>query len=285
MTFSILHLSDPHFGKFAHLEQIAAVEELVPDLEPSVIVLSGDLTQRSRHGEFQAAKAFVLELERTAPVFVLPGNHDVQWWWRPFVPVGTAAKYGKYKRYFGPVLAPSLRLPEAVLAGVLTAHGVAWGSLTWNPRDIATKGHIPKGEIARARQLFAAADSNQVRVLVVHHNVLRGELSRRRGLARWKQAHRWIVGSGAELVLCGHDHQECAELLANRVVVSCAGTLSARMRGQRPSVFHRITIDDQSISIELYRWDGARRVFRQSDIHAFARRRRSSEAAVATGAR
>jgi 3',5'-cyclic AMP phosphodiesterase CpdA len=282
MTFSLLHLSDPHFGRFAHLEQIAAVEELVPDLEPDVSVLSGDLTQRARHGELQAAKAFVRELERTAPVLVIPGNHEVQWWWRPFIPFSGGAKYGKYKRYFGPVLAPSLRLPEAVIAAVLTAHGMAWGSLTWNPQDIATKGHLPKGEIGRARQLFAQADPSQARVLIVHHNVLRGERSQRMGLARWRQAQRRVVRSGAELVLCGHDHQECAELLANRVVVSCAGTLSARLRGARSSVFHRISIDDRSINVELYRWDGDRRVFRQSDIHAFARGRESNEAAVAT---
>lgn len=282
MTFSMLHLSDPHFGRWAHLEQIAAVEELVPDLEPNVIVLSGDLTQRARHGEFQAAKAFVRELERTAPVLVIPGNHDVQWWWRPFLPFGSGSKFSKYKRYFGPVLAPSLRLPEAVIASAHTAHGVAWGSVTWNPRDIATKGHLPRAEIARAKQLYDEAGSEQARVLVIHHNVLRGELSRRRGLARWKQAQRRIVSSGAEVVLCGHDHQECAELLDGRVVISCAGTLSARMRGDRPSVFHRITIDERSINAELYRWDGDRRVFRRSDVHAFVRGRASDEAAVTT---
>ncbi len=282
MTFSLVHVSDPHFGESAHLEQVAAVEELVPDLEPNVIVLSGDLTQRARHGEFQAARAFVRELERTAPVFVMPGNHDVQWWRRPFIPFGPGAKYAKYKRYFGPVLAPSLRVPEAIIAAVLTAHGVTWGSLTWNPRDIGTKGHLPKNEIERVRQLFAKAEPEQARVLVVHHNVLRGELSQRMGLARWKQAHRRMVDSGAELVLCGHDHQESAELLDNRVVISCAGTLSARMRGGRPSVFHRITIDEGSINVELYRWDGDRRVFRRSDVHAFARSPRKHEAAIPT---
>ncbi len=280
MSFSLIHLSDPHFGLAADLVQIAAVEELVPDLEPNAIVLSGDLTQRARHGEFQAAKGLIRELERSAPVFVLPGNHDVQWWWRPFIPLGAGAKYRKYKQYFGPVLAPTLRMPEAVIAGVLTAHGVAWGSLTWNPRDIATKGHLPKGEIERARQLFAAAEPGQAKILVIHHNVLRGELSGRMGLARWRQAQRRIVASGAELVLCGHDHQECAELLDDRVVVSCAGTLSGRMRGGRPSVFHRVVIDERSIHVELYRWDADRKAFRRSDVYAFARTRSGHEEAT-----
>jgi len=67
VSFSIVHLSDPHFGGVADLELIEGVETLVPDLEPRVIVVAGDLSQRARHGEFQAARQFVRELERTAP--------------------------------------------------------------------------------------------------------------------------------------------------------------------------------------------------------------------------
>ena len=101
MSFRIVHLSDTHFGGVADLRQVQAIEELVPDLDPRAIVISGDLTQRGRHGEFQAARAFVRELERSAPVLVIPGNHDVQWWWRPFIPFSPQAKYRKYSQYFG----------------------------------------------------------------------------------------------------------------------------------------------------------------------------------------
>jgi 3',5'-cyclic AMP phosphodiesterase CpdA len=273
--FSIVHLSDPHFGGVADLAQIRAVEELIPDLEPRVIVLSGDLSQRTRHGEYQAARAFVRELERTAPVLVIPGNHDVQWWWRPLVPFGRAAKYEKYTRYFGPVLSPGLSFPEAILASALTSHGIAWGSLTFRLRDLAVKGHLPKNEIERVRRVFGRARADQLRVLVVHHNVLRGDLSRRMGLARWRRAQRRILASGADIVLCGHDHQESADLLGGRVVVSCAGTLSARSRGGKPSVFNRIAIEDEAIQVELYRWEMERRLFKRSDVYHFARSRKA----------
>jgi len=274
MSFSIVHLSDPHFGGVADLALIEGMEALVPDLEPRVIVISGDLSQRARHGEFQAARGFVHELERTAPVYVLPGNHDVQWWWRPFLPLGSGAKYAKYRTYFGPALAPTLVFPEAVIAGAVTAHGVAWGSLTPRLRDIAVKGHLPRREMRRVKALFDAAPATQARVLVVHHNVLRGDLSQRMGLARWRQAQRRIAASGAELVLCGHDHQEKADCLVDGVVVSCAGTQSTRSRGDRPSVFNRVIIEEDSIHVELYRWEAEYRAFRRSDAHAFARVRK-----------
>jgi len=280
MSFSLVHLADPHFGGVANLAHIEGMEALIPDLEPRAIVVAGDLSQRARHGEFQAARGFVRELERTAPVYLLPGNHDVQWWWRPFVPFGSAAKYAKYRTYFGPALAPTMVFPDAVIAGAVTAHGVAWGSLTSRLRDIAVKGHLPKREAVRVKALFGAAPPAQARILVVHHNVLRGDLSERMGLARWRTAQRRIVDSGAELVLCGHDHQEKTELLEGRVVVSCAGTLSTRSRGERPAVFHRIVIEEDAIHVELYRWEADLRAFRRSDVHAFARAKMAGAGAV-----
>lgn len=275
-----MHLSDLHFGGVADLAQIEALETLVPELEPGAVVISGDVSQRARHGEFQRARAFVQAMQQAAPVFVMPGNHDVQWWWRPFVPFGKTAKYTKYRQYFGDDLAPVLDLPDVVIAGALTSHGVAWGSLTPRLRDIAVKGHLPRAEIDRVASVFAAARPEQTRILVMHHNVLRGELSQRMGLARWKRAQRRIIASGADIVLCGHDHQEQAEALEG-LVVACAGTLSSRSRGARAPVLFRLVIDDDAITVEHYRWDVDAGVFRRSHQHQFARRRPIERAVAA----
>ena len=268
---SIVHISDLHLGGVAEPTLLEAVQDLVPDLDPTVIVLSGDLGLRARHGEFLAARGFIHDLKRTAPVVHIPGNHDVQWWRRPFIPFGSSAKYEKYVRYFGPTLNPTLSLPGVIIASVLTAHGIAWGSLTPRLRDLAVKGHLPKNEALRVKTLFDKAEPTQLRALVVHHNVLRGELSERMGLARWRQAQQRIVESGAEIVMCGHDHQEGAEVLDGKVVVSNAGTLCSRTRGGRPSVFNRIRWDENSIHVELYKWESDRGLFKRNDVHAFAR--------------
>lgn len=283
MTFSLVHFSDTHFGAAADLRKIEGLENLIPDLEPSVIVLSGDLTLRARHGEFLAAHALVRELGRTAPVYVLPGNHDVTWWRRPFVPFAPAAKYAKYQEYFGPQLTPTLEFSEAVITGALTAHGVAWGSLTPRLRDIAVKGHLRRRDIRRAKEIFDQAPAEKVRILVVHHNVLPGDASQRMGLARWRQAQRRIVESGADIVLCGHDHQEKADVL-DGVVISCAGTVSARTREGSPSTFHRLSLEGGSAQVEVYRWESDNRVFRRSDVYVFALKRIPDEAELSTGA-
>lgn len=271
MTVQLLHLGDFHFGGVADIRQIEALERMLPDLRPDAIVVAGDLSQRARHGEFQRARAFVNHARQTAPVLVQPGNHDVEWWWRPLVPFAKAPIYAKYRRYFGGDLAPTLALPGVVIASALTAHGLAWGSLTFNPRDVTVKGHLPAGEIERVKRVFAAAPAGAARVLVVHHNVLRGQISQRMGLSRWRRAQRRLVESGADVVLCGHDHEEGADVLESRVVVSTTGTLCARSRGGRPSCFNFVTIEPAAVQVTFFRWEAERERFRPSDTFAFAR--------------
>jgi 3',5'-cyclic AMP phosphodiesterase CpdA len=272
VTVQILHVADLHFGRLADIRQIEALERMLPDLRPDAVVIAGDVSQRARHGEFQRARAFANLAAATAPVLVIPGNHDVQWWWRPFIPFGKDVLYEKYRRYFGDDLAPTLTVPGgAVIASALTSHGIAWGSLTTRVRDIAVKGHLPKREMLRVQGLFAQTDPALARVLLVHHNVLRGDISQRMGLSRWRRAQQRILESGADVVLCGHDHQEGADVLGGKVVVSTAGTLSTRSRGGRPSCFNFVTIEPTAVHITFFRWEADRSRFHASDTFAFAR--------------
>ena len=281
MSVHVLHVADLHFGALADIRQVEALERMIPDLRPDAVVVAGDVAQRARHGEFQRARAFANLAGRTAPVYTLPGNHDVSWWWRPFVPFARDILYEKYRRYFGADLAPTLTVPGAVFAGALTSHGIAWGSLTLRVRDLAVKGHLPKREIARVRAVFAEAPADAARILVMHHNLLRGEISQRMGLARWRTAQQRVLASGAEIVLCGHDHQEGADLLGDRVVVSTAGTLCSRSRGGRPSSFNYLTIEPTAVQVTVFRWERERGRFQASDTFAFARSGRDAAAAVA----
>jgi len=272
VTVQLVHVADLHFGSLADIRQIEALEAMLPDLRPDAVVIAGDMSQRARHGEFQRARAFARAAAQTAPVLAIPGNHDAQWWWRPFVPFGKDALYEKYRRYFGDDLTPTLSIPgSAVIASALTSHGMAWGSLTTRVRDMAVKGHLPKSEFLRVQRLFGEAAAGLPRVLVLHHNVLRGEISHRMGLARWRQAQRRIVESGADVVLCGHDHQEGADVLGGKVVVSTASTLSTRTRGGRPSCFNFVTIEPSAVHITFFRWEAERGRFQSSDTTAFSR--------------
>ncbi len=270
---TLVHLSDPHFGRDVDLEQIRALERLMPALAPAAVVLSGDLSQRARHGELQGALRFVEAVGRHAPVHVIPGNHDVQWWETPFNVLGGQRKYAKYRRYFGEDLSPTLTLPGVVIASALTSHGVVAGSMTWKFwRDTAVKGHLPASEVERVAAIFRAAPAKDCRVVVTHHNILRGAISRRMGLARWRAAQQALARSGADLILCGHDHQEGIGTLDGGVVVSTASTFTDRTRGHRASAFNVVTIDDREIAVHHRCWDRAAREFRPMTPVAMPRR-------------
>jgi 3',5'-cyclic AMP phosphodiesterase CpdA len=266
----IAHLSDLHFGGYADLAQIEALESFLPTLRLDAIVVAGDLSQRARHGEFQAAHAFLNRLRPHAPLLVVPGNHDIEWWKSPLGLLGERRKYGKYSRYFGEPR-PVLEIPGAILVGALSSYGVAFGSLTWNIRDVAVKGHLPAGETDRVTSVFAEAPPDAARVLVCHHNVLPGALSRRMGLARWRSAHRRLLATDADVVLCGHDHQEGAGQIEGSLAVSTSGTHSSRSRGGRPSVFNLVTVEPAAVHIQHFRWEPATRHFHRSDTFSFAR--------------
>jgi 3',5'-cyclic AMP phosphodiesterase CpdA len=267
---TIVHLSDLHFGGFADLKQIEALEEFLPSLNATALVVSGDLSQRARHGEFQAAHVFLHRMRMRVPALIVPGNHDVEWWKSPFGLLGEKRKYAKYLRYYGE-LRPQLEVPGAIIAGAVSGYGVAFGSLTWNLRDLAVKGHLPRSETRRIKQIFAKAAPDLARVLVVHHNVLAGGTGRM-GLARWRSAHKRLLDTGADVILCGHDHFEGAGQIEGGLAVSTSGTHSYRQRGGRPSVFNLVTLDAQSVNIQHFRWISGDRQFIPSDKFSFARK-------------
>jgi 3',5'-cyclic AMP phosphodiesterase CpdA len=267
---TIVHLSDLHFGGFADLRQIEALEEFIPSLNPTAIAVSGDLSQRARHGEFQAAHLFLHRTMLKTPTLVVPGNHDIEWWKSPLGLLGEKRKYAKYLRYY-PELRPRLEVPGAILAGAVSSYGIAFGSLTWNIRDLAVKGHLPRSETTRVQRIFESAPPERARVLVVHHNVLAGGTGRM-GLARWRSAHKRLLLTGADVILCGHDHHEGAGQIEGSLVVSTSGTHSHRQRGGRPSVFNLVTLDQQSVHIQHYRWMSDKRQFIPSDKSSFARK-------------
>ncbi len=267
---TIAHLSDLHFGGYADLAQIEALEKFLPTIGAAATVISGDLSQRARHGEFQAAHAFVERVRAVMPVLVIPGNHDIEWWRSPLGLAGERRKYAKYSRYFGD-LRPVMEIPGVIVAGALSSYGVALGSLTWNIRDVAVKGHLPRAETDRVKTIFASSAAGTARILTFHHNVLPGGISRRMGLARWRSAYRRLIATGADVILCGHDHQEGAGQIEGAIAVSTSGTHSFRARGGRPSVFNLVRVDDHAVHIQHYRWESKDRRFLPSDAFSFAR--------------
>ena len=275
----ILHASDLHFGRPAVAAQLISLSSCIAELAPDAVAISGDLTQRCATSEFVRARAYLDDIRKAAPVIVIPGNHDIRSLGavaRNFGLLSKQAhefKYSRYTRYISSELNPSLEVPGAVIAGCNTSHGISRGSLTRRVKDLGVIGHVKHRDLAKAEEAFAAADPNAARVVMIHHNPIRGEESGRHGLANTKQALSSFASLGAELVLCGHDHQEAVHTVEENptgLVVSTAGTISNRIRAGRRSSFNFVEIDESTLSITTYAWRNPEG-FAPSQEHSFPR--------------
>ncbi len=270
----VLHVSDLHFGRPAVPEQIEAIEELIQSARFDVVAISGDVSQRARSGEFQRARAFIRAAERVSRTIVVPGNHDVQWWKAPLGIGGKSVIYETYRTYISPDLEPVLRLPGVTLVGLNTAHGVTHHTLTWNVRDVGIIGDLRRSQIERARAAFEESPPDDARVVVMHHNPVKGELSQRHGLVNTKRVLGAFADLGVLLVLCGHDHQEAIHYVEHTrrgTVVSTAGTVSNRSRGGRPSSLNIIDIAPTALEVTTFIWSGPDRDFVRGPVKSFDR--------------
>ena len=269
----VLHVSDLHFGKPAVPEQIEAIEAVIQEEKFDVVAISGDLTQRSRSGEFQRARAFIRLAQRVSRTIVVPGNHDVKWWRAPLSIGHLQGMYANYKKYIDDDLEPTLRIPGATFVGLLTAHGVSRHTLTWNLRDIGVIGALSKAQLEKAAHEFAESVPDDWRVIVMHHNPVKGELSQRHGLRNTPRILGAFADLGVNLVLCGHDHQEAVHYIEHTkrgTVISTAGTVSNRSRGGRPSSLNVIELGEQKIHVATLIWSREKTGFVAGPDQTFA---------------
>ncbi len=254
----ILQLSDIHFGRHAVAAYHAAAARRVEAGRYDLVAVVGDLTQRNFRWQFRAARTFLDRLRAHAPVFVVPGNHDVAWWWKP-VGLGVRGLMLRgYRKWIAPDLEPVLRLPGVTVAGINSCHGVQPYTVTARLRDLSVVGAVRAEQWARAKAAFDAAPRGDLKVLVFHHNLLRGDLSRRWGLVNRADGIQQALDTGADLVLNGHDHQtriEQLDLGTRRMVVSASTSFCERTRGGLPAAFQEIEVAPGAVTVRACAWD------------------------------
>lgn len=253
----VYHVSDLHFGRPAVPAQIEAIESAIQEEKFDVVAISGDLSQRSRSGEFQRAAVFLRDAAKVSQTIVVPGNHDVAWWHAPLGFGDKSKIFATYREFISPELEPALYVPGAAFVGLNTSHGITRRTLTWNMRDLSIIGDLKKRQFEHARTAFSRAKKGDARIIVMHHNPVKGELSQRHGLKRTKSILGTFAEMGVDLVLCGHDHQESVHYIEHTrkgTVISTAGTVSSRSRGGRPSSVNVIDIRPKEIDVHTRVW-------------------------------
>lgn len=270
----VLHVSDLHFGVHSIAEQVRNIEKLIEESGFDVVAVSGDLTQRARAGEFADARRFLEHAGRYSKTIVVPGNHDVAWWRAPAHLGPKRWIYSKWRKYLGREIEPVLQVPGAMFIGVATAHGITLRTQTKRLRDLSVIGDMYPAQHERVRKLAETAKAGDRRIVVMHHNPVAGELSRRFGFRKKlaPEVLRDLAAAGVDLVLCGHDHQEAVHFVEHptrNVIVATAGTISNRSRGGRPTSINIVEMDGARIMVRVLLWDSSSSSYQQALEKAF----------------
>lgn len=254
------HLSDLHFGR-VDTALLAPLTAFLADINPDLLVVSGDLTQRARSEEFIAARGFLDSLPGRK--IVVPGNHDI-----PLHNVFArfVTPLAKYRRHITEDLEPFYADEEIAVVGINTA------------RSLTIKdGRINEAQIERVRARLAELDARVVKILVTHHPFdLPSHLGNDDLVGRASMAINQFAKCGVDLLLAGHLHTSQAVGTSERYKVGGysalaiqAGTAtSTRSRGETNS-FNILRTEPGRVEIDRISWDFDRSTFKKTDAQVF----------------
>lgn len=240
----IVHISDVHFGKvdYAIVEKIV---EKINEVQPHLVIVSGDLTQRARSAQFQEAKQFLNLLPQ--PQIVVPGNHDVPMYniYDRFV-----NPLEKYKKFITDDLQPFYSDEELAVVGVNTA------------RSLTIKdGRINKEQIAEIRARMCALDNKMLKIVVTHHPFdLPEGFDQDDIVDNAEKAMIQIAECGADVLLAGHLHVSHIGNTAERyklesgrsaLVIQAGTATSTRGRGE-PNSFNILEFEHPQLIVKRY---------------------------------
>jgi 3',5'-cyclic AMP phosphodiesterase CpdA len=269
----ILQISDLHFGPPYVPEAGEALQRIARSLEPDIIVVSGDLSQRAKRRQFEDARRFLNRLP-SVPMLIVPGNHDV-----PLYRVAERflKPHALYRELITPDLNPVLTLQDLIVVGIDST----------SPRRTISNGRIHRDQLERCEQIFKKVPPEALRIVVAHHHFAPGPgYLNDRTMPKAKRAIDCFVEQGVEMILGGHLHHS---YIGNSldffpgnqrdrgiIIVQCGTTTSSRGRGRErdENTFNLIEVNSKRLTVIHYLYFEAQGQFVPISQHLFPRQGR-----------
>lgn len=269
----LLQISDTHFGT-EQAPVMQALQRLHAQLQPDVVVVSGDITQRATRTQFQSARQFFDSLNPKA-LLAIPGNHDIPL----FNPVlRLLAPYAHFQKAFGHDLQPEFSADDLLIVCVNTTR-------RWRHKH----GEVSDAQIQYVAQRLVTANAGQLRVVVTHQPVhIITEKDRINLLRGYQPALQAWAQAGADLILGGHIHFPYVRPLSplpqqpHQILwaVQAGTAVSTRVRSGMPNsvnvVHNRYTNGKHNCSVEQWDFDQQRHEFKPVAITPLAREPRAA---------
>jgi Icc protein len=225
-NITVAQLSDLHCGSPFFVPSLLdrAIAE-INELEPDVVVVSGDLTGEGFRGEYELAREAIDQIDCERLV-VIPGNHDSR-------NVG----YVHFEELFGE------RRSELHLDGVSIV------AVDSTEPDL-DHGVIGRGRYGWIEERFAAQDAF-LRIFVLHHHLLPipGTGRERNIVHDAGDTLECLQRAGVNLVLSGHKHVPYAWRLENLFVVNAGTVSTTRLRGKTKPCYNVIEASPERVTV------------------------------------
>jgi 3',5'-cyclic AMP phosphodiesterase CpdA len=239
--FRIVQLSDLQCGQQfflpQHLER--AIAE-VNELEPEVVVISGDLTSNGFKDEYTLAREYLNRVECES-IVVIPGNHDSR-------NVG----YVHFEELFGDRNSV-LRVGNATIVAV-----------------DSSEPDLDNGQIGRGRYRWIEEQFREdadLRLFVLHHHLLPvpGTGRERNIVNDAGDTLECLQRARVDLVLAGHKHVPYAWRLEDLFVVNAGTVSSSRLRGKGRPCYNVVEVDGTHVDVwRRYPFHGQERIIQFS---------------------
>src|SRR5580765_6186468 len=242
-TFTIIQISDLHCGTQFFLPNLLerAITE-VNDLEPDIVVCSGDLTTFGFKEEYALAKNYLDRIDCES-VVVIPGNHDSR-------NVG----YVHFEELFGD------------RSSVLHKDGVTVVAVDSTEPDL-DHGQIGRGRYPWIEEQFSG--EARLKVFVMHHHLLPvpGTGRERNIVYDAGDTIECLQRSGVDLVLCGHKHVPYAWRLEDLFIVNAGTVSSLRLRGHTRPCYNVIEVEQSHVDVwRRYPYHGQEKIIQFSTV-------------------
>ncbi|MFA6338983.1 MAG: metallophosphoesterase [Candidatus Paceibacterota bacterium] len=243
-TKTIVQISDLHFGRVER----KAIQPLIRNIEainPELVIISGDLTQRAKEREYLEARKFIKSLNR--PTFIIPGNHDI-----PLYNILERfhSPFRKYSKFISPDISPFYRDNDIAIVAINSVRNFTVSS-----------GKISKEQLEEAEKILQNVDSKLIKIVVCHHpfDIPINKKTTHKVVAHSKIAMERLSKYNIDVFLSGHIHISHIGDTASRykidgyngIIVQAGTAISKRYRGE-PVSFNVLKIRHKEIVVDNY---------------------------------
>jgi len=223
----IVQLSDLHVGSQFLQEKFDTVVDEINELNPDVIVITGDLTNEGLMQEYEKCKSLLTKFN-TKKIIAISGNHDYR-----------NTGYLLFKRFF-PFEAVNELSNDVVLVTVGTARP---------DRNNGEVGYRQNLWLERTMKKY----KDKVKIVAMHHHLIPipDTGSDQLTVIDAGDVLRAVLDSKVDVVLCGHKHRPWAWNFGKLTVVNAGAATSERVRGLFENTYNILTISNKKIQVDL----------------------------------